>query len=89
MDSTRKAEVLETEDPAMSTIHARLVRTTISAPPPSWRLHIPPSVFDLGGEDISRDKVYILLRVGFLEVWSVQEMMRALRVPIEQVFLDG
>lgn len=89
IDATRKAGVLETEEAATTTIGARLVRTTISPPPSSWRLHIPLSVFDLGGEDVSRDKVYILLRLGFLEVWTVQEMMRSLRVPIEQAFLDG
>lgn len=56
----------------------RLIVTTLSAPPPSWRLMIPKQL----SPDDDTTKFVLLFSIGYLEMWHIDTYNAALAAPL-------
>lgn len=74
-----------TENDARNASPARLIRCTVSAPPPTWRLNFPQKALMLVSDAARPSYVFLMIVAGFIEIWFPDTLRRVVEVPLSRV----
>jgi len=75
----------EAESATFASLTARLMPTTVAAPPPGWRIHIPREFFFLLTPGADKENVFLLFSGQYLELWFPEVLIQSLRTPLDQI----
>jgi hypothetical protein len=84
-NETTKNDPLEFEDETSATLPLRLASVQLSPPRPGWRLTLPRAITTVMGVLPGEDEVALLISNGHIEIWTIEKLKSALRIPLADI----
>jgi hypothetical protein len=85
-ETAAQGEVLDrTQNNARDGIPGRLIPCNVSPRGPGWRINFPKEATELVPPEEQHSLVYLMIVAGFIEIWFLDTLRRALSRPISEV----